>query len=267
MGALGGWWAILGVSTLVHAQDVDMSWSLAIDGAPAGTREISVRQVGPGVRVLESWTEVRAVPRRDEGGWSRFLPWRWFRSAPEPQPVYQHRVTASRQGSAPPAFHSVVGGEGPRAEVQGRQIGNVWRVAITDPDGPREGTLRADQIRFTTLDLFDPTVDWRAEVPDEGLDASLLDVTTGVVLDGSLVPIGASEIPVGGEATWVEGWEWRTGAEPWRLFYASNGFLVRFEGTFAERRVQANLDGALPRTSDDFGVPLAPSVEVIEAMP
>lgn len=254
-----GWWAM--PSGL--AQDQELSWVLSIDGEPAGTQQLQIRDVGPGMRVLEAWTEVRDLPLEETPPWTKFLPWNWFRAPMEPAPVYQHRLTASVEGQGRPSFHSVVSVEGERQEVQGRETGGVWKVSVTDADGAQDGAVPAERVALTWLDFVDPA----AGLQDQADGAlSVLDVRTGEVRAGILRGLGKQETQVAGETAWVDGWEWQAGDERWTLYYASGGTLVRFETTLAGRSVRGEVTGGVPRSADDFGVPGIPSIEEIDTV-
>lgn len=254
-------WAILGTWWLAaaHAANVDLTWNLTADGSPAGQQTLQVHELEGEVRVLESYTEVTALGRPPGPTTAaRFLPWHWpvFRKRTL-LPVYRHRITVT-EGAGPAAFHSVVQVAGePSTEVQGRPLGGVWRLTVTE--GGTTRPVAAPDVTYTTLDLLDPRSPWRAEGGGPG---RMLDVRTGELSRGTLVKIGPATVPMSEGAVSAELWEWRGDGDTWRLYYAEGGVLVRYERELAGRAVQADLVGGAPVLTDEFVVPAIQAIEV-----
>lgn len=256
-------WVFL-ASWAAQAAEVDLSWNLSLDGELAGEHTLTVREVGEGVRILESYTVLRAPGRRAApANWTKVLPWNWgvFRPRREPVPVYQHRLTASDTWRSH-AFHSVTRTEGSTVEVQGRPVAGVWRLSVTNGGSTRP--VVAPDVTFTTMDLLDPESPWRGTGGGSG---QMLDVRTSALEQGSLVRVGEATVALASGTVPAEQWEWRGSAGTWRLFYAPGGALVRYEATLAGRSVRADLVGHVPVFTDDFDVPLAPAIEAIEISP
>ncbi len=226
---------------------------LTVDGQPAGTREVSVRYEGPTgerVRIFEAYTKIDPPPTGK----------RRKRRAP-PEPIFRQRLTANSHEGAPASFHSTLVSDGIPLEIQARYATGAWRLAVTGVEGTRTTTIKPSDIDLSTVDLFDP----ESERKLAGLEhARILDAASGQVLEGEVVPLGPSELEINGEMMWVDGWEWRAPQASWRLFYALNGFVVRFQGAIGGQEVDARLIGGAPRAIDEFGIPPQPRIEEIE---
>ncbi len=229
--------------------ELGLIWMLSVDGEPAGTREVRVHyegQSGDRVRIFEAYTEVWGEAKRKKQ---------------DPPIVYRQRLTANSHEGAPASFHATIDDGGLSREVQARWASGTWRLAVTDAAGTQTSTINPSRLDLSTVDLFDP----ESSLSLVGRDhARVLDAVDGTIVEGPVISLGASEIEVGGEPLWVDGWEWRPPQGTWRLFYALNGFVVRFEGPVGGRVVDAKLIGGAPRAIDEFGVPAPPQVEELD---
>ena len=246
-------WLLAATATAQEPTELGLVWMLTVAEQPAGTREVSVRyegQTGERVRIFEAYTEIDAPPegkRRKKNA--------------EPEVLFRQRLTANSQEGAPASFHSTLESRGQPKEIQARYSLGAWRLSITDGAGTRSSTINPSSIDLSTVDLFDP----ESERSLAGLDhARILDAGSGEVISGDVIALGPSELEVGGEMMWVDGWEWRTEQFTWRLFYALNGFVVRFQGRIGGQEVDAKLIGAAPRAIDEFGIPPQPEIEQID---
>lgn len=254
-------WVLFASWSTAVAAEVDLAWSLTVDGESSGEHTVHIRDLDSGVHVVESYIEVTAPGRRPAPeNWTRHLPWNWgiFRPWRPPVAVYQHRLTATRV-DATPAVHSVLRTRDRAVEVQGRPSGDVWRLTVTD--GAQSRPVTIPDVTFTSLDLLDPGSAWRDA---GGANGRMLDLGTAEVLRGQLVRVGTANIELPDGSVPAEHWEWRAGGQVWRLYYTTGGALLRYETTLGGRDVQADLKGGAPVLSDEFDVPLLPTIESIE---
>lgn len=231
--------------------EIDAVWALTVDGVSVGTRAVKVRyetDQDTRVRVFEAWTELTGGRRRDAYAW-------------------RQRLTANARDGTPASFHAVTESDGVGHEIQGRFADGAWHVTVADPDGTRTYALQPTRVDLSTVDLFDPESDRRIRQDD---NLRILSADIGKILEGPVLDLGASVIDVGGEPIPVQGYEWRTPQGSWRLWYASNGFLVRYEaplhlrGDRPDRVVRAELTGAAPRAVDEFPVAFPRPVDAVD---
>lgn len=231
--------------------ELGLVWMLTVDGTPAGTREVRVfyeGQSGDRVRIFEAYTELDDLEQKR-------------RKRKDPEVSYRQRLTANSHEGAPASFHSTLDLQGAPVEVQARWASGTWRLAVTDHGGTRTTTVNPSRIDLSTVDLFDPESTRRLAGREY---ARILDAASGAIVEGPVVALGPTELTLSGEPMWVEGWEWQTPEGPWRLWYAWNGFVVRFEGPVGGKRVDAKLIGGAPRAIDEFAIPPQPDVEALE---
>lgn len=237
-------WILLSPAFAVTSPEVVATWSLAVDGVAVGTREIRVRyegESGERMRILEAYTELHGGVKKKE----RF--------------AYRQRLTANSHEGAPASFTSVIEEDGASREVQARFGDGHWSVSVAAVGEVRSYELRPTRVDLSTVDLFDPEADQKIA---GRASARILSAEAGKILEGPVSSLGAGEVTIGGEQLPVDGWEWQTELGPWRFWYASNGFLVRYEVPLVDRRVTGELLGAAPRGVDEFPVGLPPAIEV-----
>lgn len=226
---------------------MEARWTLQVDGVSVGSREVSVRyegESGARVRVLEGYTALSGGVKKKE----RY--------------AYEQRLTANSHEAAPASFTSAVSTDGVGREVQARFTEGRWAVSVVEASGKSKAyELPAARVDLSTVDLFDPESDRKIT---QLTSARILSAEIGKILEGPVRPLGPSTWIAGGESMVVDGYEWQTELGPWRFWYASNGFLVRYEVPLLGRRVSAELDGPAPRGIDEFAVGGAPPVEVEE---
>jgi hypothetical protein len=231
--------------------EINAVWALSVDGVEVGTRAVKVRyepDADTRVRVFEAWTEMTGGRRRDAYVW-------------------RQRMTATARDGTPASFHAVTETDGVPHEIQGRYGDGEWHVTVVDEDGTRTYALSPARVDLSTVDLFDPESDRRIRPGD---NLRILSADIGKILEGPVVDLGASVIDLGGEALGVRGFEWRTPQGAWRLWYAENGFLVRYETPMLSRSggpdrvVHAELTGAAPRAVDEFPVTFPGPVDALD---
>lgn len=138
-------------------------YDLALDGAPIGTRTLTVRYLPRDDgerRVLEAYTDATVLGQK-------------------------LLVRASGQSGPRGAnFTASVDQSGAISQVQGIELpAGGWRVTVADGGGVRESTYAKDDIRLTSLDILDPG---RTSLLTGGGQLELLLVETGEVLVGTL---------------------------------------------------------------------------------
>lgn len=235
----------LAVAAADPPPELGVVWALTIDGQPVGTRELRVRFEGePGdlSRFIESWTELNVGRRREAVG-------------------YRQRLSADASDGQPASFHATLDLDGEAREVQARFIGGVWRLMVSTPAGTEHETLHPSRVDLSTVDLFDPEAERRLAHYEY---AHVLSAEVGRVLEGPVVALGPEDVVVGGETLSTERFEWRTPEATWRFWYASNGFLVKYEAPVLGHLVQAMIVGQVPRSVDEFPIPGTPVIEELD---
>jgi hypothetical protein len=226
--------------------ELGVVWGLTVDGVPVGTREVRVRyegDTGERIRVVEAYTDL-------EGG-----------KAKKGRFAFQERLTANSHEGSPASFTAVSSANGADREVQARFGDGVWHVMLATAEGEQALTFNAGRIDLSTVDLLDPESERRLAHYDR---VQILSSDLGRVLEGEVVPLGATEITVGGEIILAEGFELRAPEGSWRYWYASNGFLLRYEEPRLGRAVVGTMIGSAPRAIDEFQVPSPPVVEELD---
>lgn len=226
--------------------ELGVIWGLTVEGEPVGTREVRVRyegETGRRVRIVESFTELAGGKAKKD----RF--------------AFRERLTASSHEGFPASFHAVSEADGAGREVQARFGEGVWHVNLADGAGEQTFTVAANRIDLSTVDLLDPESDRHLAQYDQ---VRILFADLGRVLDGQVAALGASPVSVGGETILAEGFELRTDEGAWRYWYASNGFLLRYEEPRLGRVVVGTMIGSAPRAIDEFQVPPPPVIEALE---
>ncbi|MEZ4239443.1 MAG: DUF6134 family protein [Myxococcota bacterium] len=247
------WWWLLTAPAEADspAPEIDAVWALSVDGVPVRTLTVKVhyeREDDTRVRVVEAWTELAGGRKRTAYAW-------------------RQRLTANARDGTPASFHAVTEDDGVPHEIQGRFADGAWHVTIAEPDGTRTYALPPARVDLSTVDLFDPESDRKLAT---GANVRILSADIGKILEGPVVGLGPAVLEVGGEPVPVDGYEWRTPQGAWTLWYASNGFLVRYDaplllhGGGPERTVHAELTGQAPRAVDEFAVAPLPRVEGLD---
>ncbi len=232
--------------------ELGVVYGLEVDGRPVGTRELSFRSEGgeERVRVVSGWTELTVGEGRHAY-------------------TFRQRTTASTKDRGTASFVAVNEAGGATFEVQGRAGDGLWHISSTDAGGTKEQSVPSKSVDLSMIDLFDPESD---RALGELATARVLSDVTGRVDSGAVVPLGPIDLPVGGEELWVEGFEWQSPQGPWRFFYASNGFLVRWEAPLVSipgvsapgKRLVGAMIGPAPLGPDEFPVAAPPVVEVLD---
>jgi hypothetical protein len=230
------------------APELGVIWGLSVDGRPVGTREVVVRTRGfadETVRFVESFTDLRWADDDKR----------------TPDVVFRQRLTANSQDGRPASFTSVTETPAGTVELQARNTGSKWELVWTEGGASRTLQVSAASVDLSTVDLFDPEADRKLAALT---DARVLVDFVGRTAAGPVVPLGPSEVSIGGETLAVEGYEWRSDLGPMRFFYAANGFLVKYRLPLAGLTVEATMLGSAPRPLDDFQVPGPPRVEALD---
>ncbi|MCA9490192.1 MAG: hypothetical protein KC621_09715 [Myxococcales bacterium] len=239
------------VANAQDAPELGVLWGIEVDGVPVGTRELKVRYegtTGERTRFVEGWTEL-TLPALEKTA----------RAKARAASTLRQRLTANSQDGRPASFVSVTETDGAATEVQAHVADGLWQIAWTDGAGTRRDQIPVRGVDLSTVDLFDPESERRLA---QFVQVRILDDATGKVEDGAVVALGPSDVRLGGEDLWVETFEWLSPHGSWRFYYATNGFLVRWEAPLEGRRVVATLIGPAPRGVDEFVVPGLPTVEV-----
>ena len=226
--------------------ELGVVWGLTVDGVPVGTREVRVRyegeETGRRIRIVEAYTDLSGGKKKEAF-------------------AFQERLTANSHESFPASFHAVSSANGAPREVQARFGEGVWHVMLATAEGEQNLTVNAGHIDLSTVDLLDPESERRLAHYEH---VRILSSDLGRVLQGDVVALGATEISVGGEIILAEGFELRTSEGSWRYWYASNGFLLRYEEPRLGRAVVGTMIGSAPRAIDEFQVPGLPVIEALE---
>jgi hypothetical protein len=178
----------------------------------------------------------------------------WFEEGRRKRRTFEQHLSANAEQGRPASFSSTLeGAEGART-VQARRAGITWTVTVDDARGPRTHHLPHTRVDLSSVDLFDP-------MSERGLKGRshvrLLSAETGKIEAGPVEYLGNEELVVGGEPLYTAVYRWSTEVGVHRYWYASNGWLVRFEVPLQERLVVGELYGGAPRSEDEFPVPAA----------
>jgi len=235
------------LSLVAPRPGAELSWELTVGGQHVGYREVSVHWDDAQTRVFEAWTTLDGKRLRKEDRKLR----------------YAQRVTANSHEGRPASFHASLEQAGHATkEVQARRTGTTWKVTVTDDDDPRTHTLPHTRVDLSSIDLLDP----EAERSLLGRDhARVLLAETGKIEEGPVEHLGRVVLEVGGEVLTADLVQWTTGQGTYRFWYATNGWLIRWEAPLFGLPVQATLRGEAPRSADEFPVAAgAPAIEVID---
>lgn len=217
-------------------QPEQLTWQLTLNERAVGERTVSISKDSFGgveLRTVRSDTQVDA-------------------SVLGIDLSMRQRMTANAD-IGPASFISVVEQGGVTAEVQGRKGFAGWVVSVASGGKSQSETLPGSAIDLSTADLIDPGT----RVPlSRFSDAKLLIAETGVVVNGTVEPLGPSEVQVGSVTVPVEGYRWVPEEGPGKKhgytgFYSSEGWLVRFETVLYGQRVSGLLTEAPPQGADD----------------
>jgi len=226
-----------------------LTWELTVDGRHVGYREVEVHYDDRDTRVFEAWTTLDGRRLKGQGRDRRLR--------------YAQRVTANSHEGRPASFHaSLESGRQGGKEVQARRAGTTWKVTVADDDGARTHALPHTRVDLSSIDLLDP----EAERSLLGRDhARVLLAESGKIEEGPVEHMGRVVLEVGGEVISADLVQWTTSQGVYRFWYATNGWLVRWDAPLFGLPVQATLRGEAPRSADEFAVDVAaPDVEVID---
>jgi hypothetical protein len=238
--------ALGATSTPAEVPEASLSWELSVDGAHVGYRNVSVHHDASDARVFQAWTTLSGKRLRGEAKKLR----------------YAQRVTAHSQEGRPASFHSSWERRDTQREIQARRAGTTWKVTVAEGEEARTHSLPHTRVDLSSIDLLDP----EAERSLRGRDyARVLIAESGKIEEGPVVSLGRQTLQVAGESVEVEGVQWTTSQGVYRLWYAPNGWLVRWEAPMMGLDVSAQLRGEVPRTVDEFVVADGPGpIEVID---
>jgi len=211
-----------------------MTWDLAVGETIVGTRTLTIKEynnTNPRRRMLQGWTEIDAAHMG-----TRF--------------TYKQRLTAHASGG-PASFQAVIEQSGQPREIQGRRMGGGWQVNITEGTKTRSWSLDSSQVDLSTVDLADP----QSSVPISRLNsARLLSAETGLILEGDIMPMGASTLNVDGKSVAVQGYRLSSDEAKATFYYTPEGVLVRYETYLVGLSISGTLRNAPPPGVDDFSV-------------
>lgn len=167
----------LGALAAAHAEESTMTYDLLLAGKDVGDRTVTVRHIARDDgerRVLSVLTTVDT-------------------------PAGAAKCRQSGQSSARGANFttSLQVGE-VVTEVQGIQApSGSWQLVVADAAGVHDATLKASQVHFTSLDLFDPG---RTRLLVDAGPVGLLLAETGALLEGELSAGEPTTVKVAGKA-------------------------------------------------------------------
>jgi len=233
-------------STPAPRPAASLSWSLSVDGSHVGYREVTVHWDDADTRVFEAWTTLSG--RRLKGADRRLR--------------YAQRVTANSHEGRPASFHSTWERREGTHDIQARRTGTTWKVTVAEGDDARTHTLPHTRVDLSSIDLLDPA----SERTLLGrTHARVLLAESGKIEEGPVRSLGRQELEVGGEILQVDAVEWATSQGVYRFWYATNGWLVRWEAPLFGLPVTAELRGEAPRSADEFPVAVNPAaIEVVD---
>jgi hypothetical protein len=241
-------WLSASFAAAPASPEMGVIWGLTVDGRPAGTREVVVRTQSfatEQVRFVESFTDLRLTDDDKK----------------TPDVVFRQRLTANSQDGRPASFSSVTETTQGTVELQARCTGSRWELVWVQDGASKTVELAASSVDLSTADLFDPEADRKISSLTQ---ARVLVDFVGRTATGPVVPLGPSDLSIGGETLTVEGYEWQSDLGAMRFYYAANGFLVRYVVPLAGAQVTATMLGAAPRPMDDFQVPGRGEVESVD---
>lgn len=161
--------------SVAFAAEQHLVYDLSVNGAPVGTREVTVRYLpreGGERRVIEAYTTLT---------------------------VGETALVCRTSGSSGPrgaTFTSAVDANGNLSEVQGVSLpGGGWRLTVTDAKGTRETKLTRDDAQLSSLDLLDPTRNRVLQVPG---NVGIVLVETGDVVRGAVAEGAEGQAKIAG---------------------------------------------------------------------
>ena len=223
--------ALLSVLPAHAAPEVHrVTWSLRLEGREVGQRAatFTVEREGDDVRrSIEAHTKVAAAVGP--------VTWR-----------YEQKLTANGL-VGPLAFRAVIVEDGAPREVQGRWAPSAWTIALADARSLRTYEAAAHRVDLSTVDLLDP---FAARTLGRFGTLKVLSAETGEILEGTVEPLGAGTVRVGGRDVAVQGWAWTSSLGRSQFWYDGEGWLVRFETALLGRLVEGVLTEAPPASPD-----------------
>jgi len=225
------WW--LALAWADPRPPTSLSWALTVDGVAVGWRRVDISWADAEHRVF---TGGMTLDGSALDGKLRKI-------------RYEQALSANSQQGRPASFTASID-DGRRArEVQARRTGTTWTIVVSEDGEARTHTLPHTRVDLSTVDLLDP----ESERSLLGRDyARILLAETGKIEEGAVRRVGTQRVMVVDEE--VEVLEWSTSEGPYRLWYAPNGWLVRWEVPLMGLRVQGVLQGEAPRATDEFPV-------------
>ena len=164
------------VFALAFADESTLTYDVVVGGHDVGDRTVTVRY----------------LPRED--GERRIL------SVLTKADLPLGAVNCRQSGQSSPrgaTFTTSIQVGGAVSEVQGIEAPDGgWQLVIADNDGVHESTLKARDVHFTTLDLFDPG---RTRLLTDAGPVGVLVAETGGVLTGTLSAGEATTVKIGGK--------------------------------------------------------------------
>lgn len=227
-------WLLLCSAALAQRPSHQLTWKLTADGEHLGWRVVEVSWPDDEHRVFAGHT--------------------WFEKGRRKRRTFEQHLSANAEQGRPASFSATLQRADGALEVQARRAGVTWTVTVADARGARTHSLPHTRVDLSSVDLFDP-------MSERGLrgrsHVRLLSAETGKIEEGPVEYLGNEELVIGGELLFTAVYRWSTEVGVHRYWYASNGWLVRFEVPLQERMVEGELYGGAPRSADEFPVPAA----------
>lgn len=239
--------AALSLSSLAYAGNdkQNVTWDLSVDGRKVGTRTATITTEHNGTqttRLIESYTAVNATI----GPVSL---------------IWRQRLTGVAE-RMPASFQAKLDENGEPHEVQVRWSAEGWTVSLADRRGSRTQIVAPYQIDMTTVDLIDPGSRWRLDRYEK---VKVLSAETGDIWEGTVEPLGAGKVTIGGQSVAVVGWAWNSPEGKSSFWYSDDGWLVRYQTRVLGHALEGVLTQAPPPGPDNFRVGLgSPKVEVFD---
>ena len=206
------------LATLAHADESTMAYDIFLAGVDVGDRTVKVRFL-----------------RRDDGE-RRVLSVVTQATSPMGEVTCRQSGQSSGRGAS---FTTSLQVGTDRSEVQGIQAPNGgWQLVRADSTGLHESVLKASELAFTTLDLFDPGRTRLLGTPGK---VGVLVAETGAILEGELRVGEAVSVTVAGKT--VPGTKYAVEGEGGRA-----EFVLSAEGVLLRRRPCRTRETTAPST-------------------
>lgn len=228
------WWVLVTCLAWAQRPTHRLTWELTADGEHLGWRVVEVSWPQDDHRVFAGHT--------------------WFEEGRRQRKTFEQHLSANAEEGLPASFSSTITTKDAVREVQARRAGITWTVSVEDARGARTHSLPHTRVDLSSVDLFDPM----SERGFRGREhVRLLSAESGTIEEGPVSYLGNAELVIGGEALYTVVYQWTTQLGTHRYWYATNGWLVRFEVPLEDRMVTGELYGGAPRSEDEFPVPAA----------